>query len=97
MLYRYTYSEPEWCRFLGKRVTQLTVFEVQKMVPNHRPPNFGQMLEDYALHNVSLDKSCTWTYWDSVIPKWYEAWEEKYKTTRESGQLPEETKEADVQ
>lgn len=86
--YRYTYSEPDWCRFLGKRVKQLTVFEVGKLAPNRRPRNFQQMLEDHVLQYISLDKSCTWTYWDSDIPKWYEAWEEKYNTDWEKYRVP---------
>lgn len=87
--YRYTYSDPIWCRFLGRRVTRLTGFELRKSAANLRPPDFQQMVKEETIHRIELDKPCTWTYWDSEIPKWYEAWEEKYGTERERQQLPE--------
>lgn len=81
--YTYTYSDTSWCRYLGERITQLKAFESRKSASNRRPPDFPQMVQDDALHQINLDKPCTGTYRDSKIPQWYEAWEKSYKTERE--------------
>lgn len=85
--HQYLYGAPDWMKFLGKRVDELTILELYKLAPELRPAPFRGPLyrtdenDRYALYRMTAGgfmretgKPNGWTYWDDEIPKWYQAW-----------------------
>lgn len=55
----------------------MTRLELRKLSPEERPMNYEQILQattENRGHREVYEKPKTWTYWDSEIPRWYNAW-----------------------
>lgn len=86
--YTYTYAFASnranfWHDIIGK-LKNLTKVEIEKMDEEDRPawftaffanPAKGHVHPPYSHHIDTLDKPSTWTYYDHLVPKWYEDWE----------------------
>lgn len=76
--YKYTYSNYNLMNFLAMRTNRLTALELRKLKPSERSAEYEDLIDslerEVAVYHREIDKPASWTFWDSDIPKWYEAW-----------------------
>ena len=79
--YRYTYQYEwsDWVQFLGERSDRMTLLALRKTRSQQQLPGYVELLHRISSGDAgssdNLQKPLMWTYWDSEIPGWYEAWE----------------------
>ena len=75
---KYSYAAgPTWMEFQGNRCERLTLFELRHLKLADRPDNYEELVDFYNPVRLFLEpiaKPDYWTYYDSEIPRWYEAW-----------------------
>lgn len=77
-----------WCDFVGPRLDELTRLQFLGVAPEKRPGwlqqgdgrGVGGMTGQFRhLGTDGFERGNEWTYWDHMVPKWYEIWSREGK------------------
>ena len=79
LMHKYTHGG--WKDDVGKKLDQLARIELLKLPQVYQPGDYDSLLRTRIGHNSYYDlefpKPDSWTYYDSEMPEWIDAWDEK--------------------